>query len=85
MQEPKSGWLLCGADNEQQLYVRDNDEAKANAEDRPGHTLEDCWFNVADGTDIYRYADLLRDYGPENVKHLVACADYLHGCPPNPR
>lgn len=73
MREPESGFLLCGEPGNQQLYERDDDEARANAAARPGFTLEDCWFHVGDEADVYRYEHLLRDYGPENVVHLTVC------------
>lgn len=83
-EEPATGYLLCGTEGEQQLYERDDDEARANASDRSGYTAEDCWFNVADGADIYRFEDLLRDHGPENVVHLTVCAEQGHGCGTGP-
>lgn len=78
MREPESGYLLCGEPGNQQLYERDDGEARANASARSGYTLHDCWFHVGDEADIYRYEDLLRDYGAENVVHLTVCD--LAGC-----
>lgn len=72
MQEPESGYLICGQRGDQQVYERDDEEAAEVAAKQPGYTLEHRWFHVADGTDIYRFEDLLRDYGPENVVRLVA-------------
>lgn len=83
-EEPASGYLLCGTEGEQQLYERDDEEARANASRRSGYTAEDCWFNVGDSVDVYRFEDLLRDYGHENVKHLTACGDTSHGCGTGP-
>lgn len=82
MHEPESGYLLCGAPGDQHLYERDDGEARANASERSGFTLDDCWFHVGDYTDIYRYENLLRDYGPENVVHLTVCKQAgCHGDP----
>lgn len=82
MREPLSGYLLCGTEGEQQVYVRDDNEARVNASERSGYTIEDCWFHVGDPGDIYRYEQLLTDYGAENVVHLTACQmPACHGDP----
>lgn len=73
MKEPASGFLLVGQSGSQQLYVRDDEEAVHVAKTRPGFTPEHRWFHIADVDDIYRYDDLLTDFGAEHVNHLEMC------------
>ena len=78
--EPESGYLLCGEIGAQQVYERDDEAAATLVTASSVYTLEHRWFHTADGSDIYRFADLIKDYG--TVVHLTVCPHLDHCCGP---